>query len=665
MVHRMNQWIRIALLALGVHAWPGFAADAVDEEQTLINILQSSSVGPREKDAACARLKLIGTDRSVPAVAALLGDAQLSHSARYALEPMESSAAGQALIDGLDHTRGEPRIGLVNSLASRRETEAVPVLAPLLKDPDAGVAEAAAHALGEIGAPEGVSALRACARESSRALHAAAVDGLLRAASRMLVSGQRSMALAVYEQLDQDGEADWVRVAAFRGRVLGSGNAGLYLVLHALSGPAGPSQVAALQLARQLPVAHAARELSRLVPALAPPVQFALLGSLAQRSDPSALPALRRFAPAAAVETRVALAQAFDSFGDASLVPLLADWAASGAPELQTAARRALADLDRGNVTGALIGQLKTSSPAVQAELARALGARRNKAAVPQLMALARQQAGPGRQGALQALSVLADERDLHGLVALVLDAEDPTARAEAAGAVNAAYRHLLAERGRAEVGPLVEAVEKGSELARQALLPVCAGLVDVEVRRVLRAAVHDPSAAVRSAAARAVCDTVDGELLPDLLELARAGGEPAIRALAIRGTVRLVTQEEKVKLSPAQRVAALKLLLACAPQTGEKRRVLAGLGELADPEALELIRATLADPTVRNEAAQAAVKVASALPANQALAAEAALKQALAVVDDDGTRRDVQAALERVQANSTSAPRRTPPLRR
>src|SRR5215470_14634695 len=58
-----------------------------NEEQQLIRLLQSNA-SPREKDAACTRLKRIGTEHSIPALAALLTDDQLSHSARYALESM-------------------------------------------------------------------------------------------------------------------------------------------------------------------------------------------------------------------------------------------------------------------------------------------------------------------------------------------------------------------------------------------------------------------------------------------------------------------------------------------------------------------------------------------------------------------------------------------------
>src|ERR1017187_9182810 len=88
------------------------------EEQQLIGVLQSNP-SAAEKDAACARLKRIGTDLSVPALAALLTDEQLSHSARYALESMPSSKAGQALTEALSKTSGQTKVGLINSLGFR------------------------------------------------------------------------------------------------------------------------------------------------------------------------------------------------------------------------------------------------------------------------------------------------------------------------------------------------------------------------------------------------------------------------------------------------------------------------------------------------------------------------------------------------------------------
>ena len=106
------------------------AADE-NEEARLIAVLQSAA-STHEKDAACADLKRIGTKQSVPALAALLTDEQLSHFARYALESMQAPEAGAALLAALPKTSGSNEVGIINSLAVRKETAAIAPLGSLL-----------------------------------------------------------------------------------------------------------------------------------------------------------------------------------------------------------------------------------------------------------------------------------------------------------------------------------------------------------------------------------------------------------------------------------------------------------------------------------------------------------------------------------------------------
>jgi HEAT repeat protein len=641
----------LAIAALLAGSRTLFAAEA-DEEQKLISIIQSATAGPAEKDAACARLKLVGTKRCVPALASLLTNEQLSHSARYALEPMPFDEAGSALRNALTNTTALLRMGIISSLAVRNDSRAVTALAQLLHDTDGDTQKAAAFALGQIGGTDAATALRASAHDSTP-LHGAVVDALLRCATRMQITGQRSMALAIFEQLDAPAENENVRVAAFSGRVRVSGNAGLNMMLHALAGPPDASQLAALQLARDLPVPNTTRELGRLLPDLKPPVQGALLQVLAQRGDATIVPAVVTLAKTAPSDTQPAIVAVFDELGDASVVPLLATWAGSGSPDVQKAARHALVDLHRGNVTQALIDQLSNASPAVQVELARALGSRGDKAAVPKLVELARTGPAPAQRGVFQALGLLVDASQLRTLVDLVLQSKDPDSRAQSAESLNAAYLRLQTQKSGADVAPLVEGIQKGSPEARVAMLPICAGLTDPAVRAALRASLNSQNAAVHNAAVRALCDTVDGELLPDLVELACSTPDDSVRSMAISGAVRLATQEETVKLPPKQRVAALKSLMACASSAEQKRKVLAGLGEVGDIESLALVATALDDRSVCNEAARATVKIASAMTDTDTMACAAALKKALTACNQEGTRKAVEDALRQVQNNS------------
>ncbi len=159
---------------------------------------------------------------------------------------------------------------------------------------------------------------------------------------------------------------------------------------------------------------------------------------------------------------------------------------------------------------------------------------------------------------------------------------------------------------------------------ARIALLPVCSGLIDPKVRAALRAAVASEEPPVHAAAVRALCDTCDPELLPDVLKTACEAPEENLRNLAIRACVRLTTQEETIKLPLNEQIEPLKKLLATTLTPDQKRVVLAGLAEIPDQEALKLVEPMLDDAAIQLEAAKAACKIAAALPYAQAESSKA-----------------------------------------
>ena len=107
------------------------------------------------KDFVCRKLLIIGTTASVPALAALLPDKELSHMGRYALERIPAPEAAEALREALAKTSGAEKSGIAGSLGVRRDTESVSDLSALLGDSDEQVALAAAtarrHRHGRIG----------------------------------------------------------------------------------------------------------------------------------------------------------------------------------------------------------------------------------------------------------------------------------------------------------------------------------------------------------------------------------------------------------------------------------------------------------------------------------------------------------------------------------
>jgi HEAT repeat protein len=198
----------------------GNAAARKDLEKKLAAML-SGNASRAAKDYVGRKLAVIGTAESVPALAALLGDKDLSHMARYALERIPGPEATKALCDAVGKTSGAQKAGAIGSLGARGDAAAIACLASLTGDADASVALAAATALGNIGTVEADTALKD-AKPASDAVKLRVADARLTAGERLLAAGDKAGAKAIYQSLVASPVKN-VRLAATRGLLLASG----------------------------------------------------------------------------------------------------------------------------------------------------------------------------------------------------------------------------------------------------------------------------------------------------------------------------------------------------------------------------------------------------------------------------------------------------------
>jgi hypothetical protein len=185
----------LAVIDQAVVAAHGDPAVTADLEKRLAGLL-GSDASLAAKQYACRKLSLIGTAASVPAVAALLTDTEMSHMARFALERYAAPEAGQALRQALGEVAGDLAIGMVASLAARRDLASVPAIAALVTG-DSPVASAAADALGIIATPEAAETL-ATARVAGTTAEAV-VDARLACAEALVAAGHKAEAKALYQ----------------------------------------------------------------------------------------------------------------------------------------------------------------------------------------------------------------------------------------------------------------------------------------------------------------------------------------------------------------------------------------------------------------------------------------------------------------------------------
>jgi len=605
------RWIRAcalaALLAAAPRALAQGALPAPQERTAKLLAVLKSDAPLEQKFEACRQLAVAGDPKAVPTLAGLLADPQLSHMARYALEPLPDPAADAALRDALGRVQGELLAGVIESIGVRRDEKAVGALAGLLQGPDAIVA-AAAHALGRIATPEAAKALGGLRKSAGDALRPAAAEASLQAAEGLLRRGQREQAVAIYEALRADPWPPHVRLGAFAGLLAAAPDEAPARIMQALAGADPALRAMAIARIPKLEGENVAARFAAELVKMPPEAQVLLIGALARRPDAKA--ALRPVVTAAVEspsgEVRLAAIEALGAVGDAASVPVLCAVLEKGKAEAEKqAAAASLRALEGKPADAALLAAMKAAPAAARPELIAALADRKAAEAVEELLRQAREQDAGVRSAALKALGGLAEPGQLPALIGLLTSLEGEAGRSDAERAVVQVSR----KAPEAQAEPALAALAKAADpAARCSLLRVLGAIADARALQAVQTAASANEPAVRDAAIRVLAEWPDARPLSALLELVRTSDNPTHRVLALRGCVRLLALGDK---PPAETLRLYAELAAQAKRPDDRKLVLSGLAKVADPAALEAIEPFRADPATRDEAELALLGVA------------------------------------------------------
>ena len=166
------------------------------------------------------QLERLGDGPCVDAVAAALddGDPAIREAARRALAAIPAPEAGGKLRAKLASTADvQLKIGLLGALGYRAESAGLTTLARELDNANPAVVVAAAKALGKIATPEAAQALSTARGKAAGESRLWIDDSLLLSADKLLKSGKKSDAAAIYRDLSKPEEPRSIRVAALKG----------------------------------------------------------------------------------------------------------------------------------------------------------------------------------------------------------------------------------------------------------------------------------------------------------------------------------------------------------------------------------------------------------------------------------------------------------------
>jgi len=627
-------------------------ADYPALETRLIAILKAPETSKDAKRYVCRYLGMVGSAKSVPALAELLTDPDLSHPARMALEPMAAPEAGAALRAALPKVEGKLRAGLLGSIGVRRDPEAVEAVARYIQDSDPWIAETALAALGQIGTPAAAKVLASANVPAtlSRALGRAEIE----AASRLAANGNANLARGIFEKYLAAAQPRALRVAAAKGLVgvLPATEAARW-VAQALQGDDTARREGAMSAFAQtksLPLQTAVvGELPRLEPA----AQLLLLGLLNDLPDVPARDGILKTLQATADDAvRVACLECLSRHGTAADVPMLTERAA-GSGAVADAAKRALQRLGKPGVDDALLKLVETANASVSAAAVDALAQRRTEAAVPGVLRIMKNSDAALAVRGVRAMGTLGKPEHVKDLASLMASTPHAEVRQAAESAISAICRRSPDKPALA--AQIVPALQGATAPEAQAgLLRV---LVFTGGEQALNAVVNgmkNPNAVVAKAATDALLSWPDLSAAPHLLALAKNATDANMNIVALRdGCLRLAEMEE---LPVNGRVELLRGVVANARRVEEKKRALAILGDLPVPAATETLMTAAEDATLQTDAWTAIIRQARQMGSAYPKQALAALEKAQTQNLPDALKQQAAQAIKAVQNAGLSA---------
>lgn len=615
----MKRIFQINVLAVSLLAFAVITARADDETNQFAILHSHASVS--KKWAACQRLRVIGTAKAVPEVAALLTDEQLSQAARQTLDGLPYPEVDDVLRDALGKTSGLLKAGIVDSMGWRGKPASLPLLIPLLSDADANVAAASATALGRIGGRKAITALTTASDRSPAVVQAAAQASLLQCAQHLTEKNDKAEAAAIFRGLYADKYPFGIRTAAWRGLVLSDSAHQAEMMVAALRGTDRALELAAIQVLRE-------SNDRRLVRACAS--QWALLPAAAQlavsdaevKQGAAGLRVVRNASLSPHLAVRVAAWTDLGNLNDLASIPALAQAAAAGDETERQAARDSLARLHGSGVYKALLAAINRAATPEKVELLRVLGTRQEDNSTKVLLQNAAVGDEAVRRAALNSLREIAPPQALSPLLEIAAKAGSDDLRQEALDSL-VAVCHASPDKD-ATSRIVVEAVEHLPAAQQGAFFYLLTELGTPAALTPVETASRSKDLDLAKQAVRALAEWPNAAPADSLLELAHTSTDPILSTLAMSGAIAVNGTEPEV----SKRMAFLKKALEGARRPDEKKQALSQIGQIPTPEALAVAVNALADPDVANEAALAVVDIAEKLAgSNPQLAQEAAAK--------------------------------------
>jgi HEAT repeat protein len=375
-------------------------------------------------------------------------------------------------------------------------------------------------------------------------------------------------------------------------------------IRHGLGGPAAGG-------ARQAGGPAATRAIAGLLGGLGPVAQAELVAALGARGDAAALPAIMELLESSQdASVRRAAVLALGSLGGVEpnrVVPLLERSLAAGDPE-KSAARRALVLLRGSEVSATVVRGIGDRGNRFRATLIDVAADRRDRAALPALLAAAVDADAAVRAAAMRALSKLGGPEQVEGMVAGLLASAVGGERNDAEKAIVAVCKQNRGHEQAAE--RFLALFRSADEQDRRLLLSTLGRIGGPGALAVVDELVASTEPARRAFGLEALTKWPDATVADRLLRLIDQAADPKERDMFLSALIRIAPLPDNT-LNDSQKLDLLKKAMALCTRDEDRARILERANAVRTVEVFRFVLPYLDQPALAEPACRSIVELA------------------------------------------------------
>ncbi len=530
---------------------------------------------------------------------------------------------------------------MINSLAARRETLAVPDLGGYLTHTDPRVAAAACVALGTIASPDALTRLENALPQVAMEVRPEWGNACLRGVAALCRQGLDGQAERLCQLLRQAELPAHIHNAATRQAMLIRPTDAGPLLQELLSSPLDASFAMALTVSRELDAPPLTHVLLASLPTLPAARQMLVIRVLGDRADPAARDALVQFAGSRDVAMRAAALLALGRIGDESTISLLLAAAVDSDAAIVAAARQAMVTLQGNSIDAAVRAAFADAEGPLRGFLIDVIGQRRITSAAAELAPMANDPDEPTRLAALRALGEVIDAAQLPVLTGRLPVPATAEERETLYQALRTACRRGVDQDARArQLQICLPQLDRDTKPFLIELLGIVGGPAALDIVVPLA---RDTEETIQDAATRQLGRWRTPDVAQALIELARTAPQDKYRIRALRGYLRVIRQMD---LPDTDKLAMFRQAIEAATRPEERLLAIETLGRIPTPQALAEAVSHLEQDDLRGSVCAAAVAIAERIMPEQAALVAEPMRRVLAASSDPDITRRAQAVL-------------------